>query len=358
MKICFLVGTLGRGGAERQLIYMLRALQNARIETRVLGLTKGEPLENEVKSLGVEVEWIGSSANKIVRLKEIIGNLKKRPADVLQSAHFYTNIYTAAAGRILRQKNIGAIRNDLHSEIAANHFYGKWSLVLPDHLIANSELARQRALQKGIRAEKIDFVKNVVEVEIGNETREAIEKKSLNILFAGRLEKQKRPELFIELAARLRRNLPDAKLNFQMVGDGSLRPSLERLASNLGLTSGEISFLGVQKEMADIYRRADILALTSEHEGTPNVMLEAMAYGIPVIAAKVGGVPEILTEECGILVDESDFEGFVKGTIRLITNRDLRFDLGRCGRQYVADNHSLDYLQKRLTGIYGKLLEN
>jgi len=356
MKICFLVGTLGRGGAERQLIYMLRALRNAGVETRLLCLTKGEPLEAEIKSLGIEVEWIGASSNKIVRLKKIIGNLKKRPTDVLQSAHFYTNIYSAAAGRILRLKNIGAIRNDLHSEIAANHIYGKWSLRLPGHLIANSELARERAVRKGIRAERIDFVKNVVEAEIGNENPKPFGKKSLNILFAGRLEKQKRPELFIELASRLRQSMPDAKLNFQIVGDGSLRPTLERLASNLGMNNGEISFLGVQRAMADIYRQTDVLVLTSEHEGTPNVILEAMTYGVPVVATKVGGVPEILTEACGILVDAANFEGLVEATTRLILNSDLRLNLGNNGRQYVAINHSLDYLQKRLTGIYDKLL--
>ncbi len=355
MKICFLAGTLGRGGAEKQLLYMLRALKNAGVEARLLCLTKDESYEQEIKDYGFSVEWVGSSKNKILRLAKIISNLKKQPAEVLQSSHFYTNLYAAAAGRVLNIRSIGAIRSDLFREISANGIYGKWNLTAPQHLIANSELARERAIGKGISKEKIDFVRNVVESENGSQ--KPVEKQSVNILFAGRLDKNKRADWFIELAFQLRQNLPRANLTFQIAGDGPLRLPLEQLAQKRELSKSELSFLGVRQDMPDVYRAADVLVLTSEHEGTPNVILEAMAYGVPVVATKVGGVPEILTEKCGILVEPSDQNALLEATIKLILNKNLRRELGEQGELYVANNHSLDYLQKRLLGIYRNLIK-
>ena len=138
MKVGFLAGTLGRGGAEKQLTLMLQALHGEGIETRVLCLTKGEAYENEIRDLGIDVDWIGGSENRLIRLANLISNLRRSPVDVIQSVHFYTNIYVGIAGRVLRTPNLGAIRNDLLSEIAANGNFGKWQLKLPQRLFANS----------------------------------------------------------------------------------------------------------------------------------------------------------------------------------------------------------------------------
>lgn len=356
MKVCFIAGTLGRGGAELQLFYMLQALQSEGIDTRVLCLTKGEAYEKEIENLGIEVEWIGSSENRILRLMKIITNIRKRPVDVLQSSHFYTNIYAGAAGRILGIPNIGAIRNDLFSEIAANSFFGKWQLKLPKHLIANSEMAVNRALACAVLPRRIYFVRNVVGSTNGS-NHNRLNRDNLRVLFVGRLSKQKRPELFVALAVRLLRNFPHLHLSFQVAGDGPLRTRLESLATKAGLSSNVFSFLGVQTEMSSVYRQSDILVLTSEHEGTPNVVLEAMVHGIPVVATRVGGVPEVLSEECGILVDPSDFDALCSATAKLIKDPDLRRRLGRNAQKYVADVHSLPRLRARLIGIYLKLTE-
>lgn len=356
MKICFIVGTLGRGGAERQLLFMLRALQTEGIKTNVLCLTTGEAFEKEIKELGIDIEWVGSSLNRLLRLWHVINAVRKSRADIIQSSHFYTNIYAALAGRILGIRNIGAIRNDLHSEIAADRKFGRWQLDLPEHLIANSEIALKRAFARGLKRRKIDLVKNIVEVPDAAETQLLEPRTDLKILFVGRLVQQKRSELFIKMAWRLKRDLPKIDVTFQIVGDGPLRSNLEKLRRDYGLSSDEMLFSGEQSDMTRIYRRSDILVLTSEHEGMPNVVLEAMTFGIPVVATRVGGVPEILSENSGILVDASDFNGLVDATKKLILNPELRRNLGRHGRDYVAKNHSFEYLQKRLVEIYQKLL--
>jgi L-malate glycosyltransferase len=356
MKVCFLVGTLGRGGAERQLIFMLRALKSEGIGARLLCLTSGEAHEREIRDLGVEPEWVGPVQNRVLRLRKIIGAIKKQPTDIIQSSHFYTNIYAAAAGKYLGVSSIGAVRSNLDSEIKADRIFGPWQLKLPDHLIANSVNSVSRAVSMGIDQRRIDHVRNVVELGPTNGASKGAERRALNILFVGRLSKEKRPEWFIELADHVSKVANEAPPQFLIAGDGPLRPALECIVRERGL-SESIHFLGEQSDMSPIYSRADILVLTSLYEGTPNVLLEAMAHRIPVVATRVGGVPEIVGEGCGLLVNSLRFSELAAAVERLIRDPQLRRELGNSGRQYVERNHSVDMLQGQLTGIYQKLRE-
>jgi len=354
MKVCFIVGTLGRGGAEKQLVFMLRGLKSVGIEARILCLTSGESYEAEIKSLGVEIEYIGGNQNRLLRLWKIIRNLRKRPADIIQSSHFYTNIYVALAGKALKTPSIGAIRSNLKSELAIHKSLGRFQISLPSFLIVNSDLARRTAIERGISPEKIAFVRNVV--EIAPVESESKPKQNITLLFVGRLGKEKRPDRFVRLAASLIEKFPTHSLRFQIAGDGALRKEIEAQAQSDNLLKNKIEFLGECVEMHEIYRRDDILVLTSDYEGTPNVILEAMAHGLPVIATKVGGTPEILNEKCGYLVETENETGLIKAAVQLIENAELRKNMGTEGFQYIKNNHSLETLKNQLTGIYGNLV--
>jgi len=356
MKVSFLAGTLGRGGAERQLIFMLRSLKNAGIVSRLLCLTKGEALEEEIRELGVEICSIDTRGGKLLTLRNIVREFRSQPPDIIQSSHFYTNIYASISGRLNGIPSIGAIRSDLAFELNSNGVYGKYQLKLPRHLIANSKVALERAVSFGIDRERIDLVRNVVACGNRSENAGKSSPDSTRILFVGRLGEEKRPELFVKLAHELVSTLPDRKLKFRIVGDGPLRPTLEMLARGYGLTPDVLSLDGERPETADAYRCADLVVLTSKHEGTPNVVLEAMSHSIPVVATNVGGVPEILNKTTGIVVDPMDFPELLKATTKLIVNRDIRTELGTNGQRYVRENHSLKYLEERLTSIYSGLL--
>lgn len=358
MKVCFITGTLGRGGAEKQLVFMLRALQGAGLETRVLCLTKGESYEAEIKALGIEVEYVGESPTRLKRLWKIIANLRNGRADIIQSSHFYTNIYAGLAGKALRLPSIGAIRSNLASELKINKSLGRFQLKLPRFLIANSDLARRSAIERGIKPGRIEFVRNVVEAGLTESEISLKSKKSkpnLTFLFVGRLGKEKRPDRFIRLAAALSEKFPAAPLRFQIAGDGALRKESEEAARNQPALAGKIEFLGEIRQMSEIYGRADALVLTSDYEGTPNVVLEAMAHALPVIATRVGGTPEILSEKCGILVEPEDETGLLKAASALVESPEERFRLGFEGFKYIQNNHSLENLTEHLTRIYAGL---
>lgn len=342
------------GGAERQLLYMLKSLANTDVDPEVLCLTKGEALESEIDRMGIRVRWIGSNPGRIVRLGRLIRELRSSGAEVIQSSHFYTNIYAGFAGRALGIPSIGAIRSDLASEIRLHGRLGKLQLKAPAFLIANTELARDRALKLGIAAERIEFVRNVVETR----TRNGVPSTSdgeLNLLFVGRLDRNKRPDAFVRLAAALTRKFPERALRFSLAGDGEMMPEIRAMTRDLGLPSERLELLGQRKCMDEIYRRADILVSTSVREGTSNVLLEAMAYGIPVVATAVGGTPEIISEERGILVDPDDEQSILSAAEELMNDGEKRRKLGENGKDFVSRNHSIEYLGSKLTEIYGRL---
>ncbi len=120
----------------------------------------------------------------------------------------------------------------------------------------------------------------------------------------GRLVAIKNHRLFLEAA----RSMVDSgnPAHFAIVGDGELRDSLQALAGEMGIAS-RVHFLGWKQDMLPVYAALDLLALTSENEGTPVAVIEAMAAGVPVVATAVGGVPDVIRHgETGRLVPPGD----------------------------------------------------
>jgi glycosyltransferase involved in cell wall biosynthesis len=358
LKVCFLAGTLGRGGAERQLVYMLRALKQGGVQSRVLCLTQGEFFEHEIKSLGVPVEYVGGSTSQLIRLLRIVRSLSRDPVNILQSVHFYTNLYAAFAARVVRARSIGAIRNDLVSELKANGLAGWGHLHMPSHLLANSTIGQQRAVDRGIPQLRVDLLPNAVDsdVFVARQNDHGPDD-AVRILFVGRLDKQKRPDLFIRVISRVVRQLPDRRVKAVIVGDGRMKTEVKDLIANVGLTAEQIEIAGARDNMSAFYQNADLLLLTSDWEGTPNVLLEAMACGVPVVSTRVGGVPEIVDTDRGLVVNSGDEDALTEAVLKLVENTELRHTLGTRGREYVLRFHSLEMLKGRLTDVYQRVLQ-
>ena len=355
LKVCFLAGTLGRGGAERQLIYMLRALKSVGVSTRVMSLTKGEALEEEILSLGIDIQHVCENHDPRARkLLRIVQSLRRSPVDILQGVHFYTNLYAAAAARLTRSKDIGAIRSNLSFDLQSSGRWGRLQLNTPRHLVTNSEPSQKLAIANGISPERIHLVPNVVSVD--SETRNGNSNGSVRILFVGRLTEEKRADRFLRVVSKVVNEAPQLKVKATIAGDGPLRPSLATLAQTLGLNNDKLQMLGEREDMRSIYQQADFLILTSDMEGTPNVLLEAMAHGIPVLATRVGGIPEIVGPDRGLLVEPGDEEGLAQGALRLACDPAFRRVLGRSGHDYVSRFHSFRTLPDRLLGIYREVL--
>jgi glycosyltransferase involved in cell wall biosynthesis len=357
LRICFLAGTLGQGGAERQLFYTLRALRQSGAVPSVLCLAQNEFWEERIKNLGVPVTCVGQMQSKLKRIFRILVELRKQPPEIFQSQHFYANAYVAAGARALRLCGIGALRGNGLSEMQDSGLMGGWlSLHTPRVIAANSRSAIQYALGKGVRPNRIYFLPNVVDTTHFCPGRTRRENRTTTLLIAGRLSPEKRVDRFLDLLARIRSKTA-ASVRGIIVGDGPLRKLLEERAVGLGLMPPVLEFRGAVPDLAEVYRESDIFVLTSDSEGTPNVLLEASGSGLPIVTTRIGDTSDVVRHgETGFLCDCGDEEGLASAVLRLVGDEELRRRLGAQGRRFVEKNHSSLRLTQFLTEFYTQML--
>ncbi len=159
---------------------------------------------------------------------------------------------------------------------------------------------------------------------------------------------------FLRVAARIHNHMPEVE--FLLVGDGPLRQELEREAASLGLGAAAI-FLGDRQDMPAVLASLDVAVLTSDSESLSNVVLEAMAAGLPVVAYGVGGNSELLSDQRGALIPGGNETSFADAVENLVVDPDLRQQLGRNARHFAQDNFSLDRVRQRYVELYVRLLQ-
>jgi glycosyltransferase involved in cell wall biosynthesis len=191
-------------------------------------------------------------------------------------------------------------------------------------------------------ADEVDRVRR----ELGIQDHEAV------ILSVGRLSREKGHADLVRAAAKLVGMPGTDPFRVVIVGDGPERESLNRLSAQLGMEK-VVSFAGFQRDTRPYYAMATIVAVPSHSEGSPNVVLEAMAAGLPIAANRVGGIPEIL-EECvtGLMVEPRDPEAMAKGLFRLMSDTELRTRLGEGARERAISAHTPEAYRAALVELY------
>jgi glycosyltransferase involved in cell wall biosynthesis len=169
------------------------------------------------------------------------------------------------------------------------------------------------------------------------------------------LHPQKGHQYLITAAAEVVERYPNVR--FVFVGDGILRAELERLVDNLKLKD-KILFLGFRHDVDELLHTFDIFVLPSLYEGLPNVVLEAMACGKPVIATAVDGSPEAITDGVsGILVPPKDSDALSKAILHLLENKKMRVEMGKKSRKKVTDYFSLEKQMQQFQILYDHHLQ-
>jgi glycosyltransferase involved in cell wall biosynthesis len=318
----------------------------------ILSLTRGEFWESRLAALGARVVWVGQSRSRVARLLRIVRELRAAKPDLVQSQHLYTNLYAVAAARVLRLPEVGAIRNDSPPEVqACGPVMGRLSLRAPRVVAANSRTAIRSALRAGLRRGPFSLLPNVVDTDEFRPTPRTGQG-PFTVVFVGRLVRQKRVDRFLSVVADVvrRSTMPISAL---IVGSGPERARIEEQARSLGLLPGVVTLHEAVGDAAAIYALADLLVNTSDFEGTPNVVLEAMACGLPIVATPCGDVPEIVRHgESGYVVDAGNHEAMVQLVLALAGNATLRAAMGRAGRAHIEATRSLERLPATLREFY------
>ena len=191
------------------------------------------------------------------------------------------------------------------------------------------------------------------------------------VAIVGRLTAIKNHILFLESVRALMRENSETRVRFLIVGDGELREDLEGMAKDLELVD-RVFFTGWLRDLRPLYADLDVLGVTSNNEGTPVAVIEAMAASVPVIATDVGGVRELISDfglriaelseagfeicERGVLVRQGDVKGFAKGLKYLLENPKLRKEIGARGRKYALAHHTTEKLVSNMDMLYRSIL--
>lgn len=361
LRVVFVAGTLGQGGAERQLYYNLRTLHTEGIEVLLVCLTENEYWQKPIELLGIKVTWVGQNSSPLLRLVRIISIGYKFSPDIIQSQHFFTNLYVAIAARLMGVIDIGAIRSNVKHELECNKFWGKALLYLPRWICANSYYATN--ILAGFRDEStLLTLPNAIDLEQFDQSARqpvaiSISKPDIiTIITVARLIPAKRLDRFLEVANLI--HSEKRYLQFIIVGDGPERWRLESRLVELGLTSDFVRFLGNRSDVPQLLSQSDLFLFTSDDEGFPNVLLEAMAASLPIITTPAGDSSRVVVDgTTGYVVDFSDIQKMAEYVLLLMREPDLRARFGKEARKIVEKNYSVDGLRHRLLKLYSYVLK-
>jgi glycosyltransferase involved in cell wall biosynthesis len=181
-----------------------------------------------------------------------------------------------------------------------------------------------------------------------------VEPDEVLLTFVGRLVPIKRVDVLLRALAHARAE--GANVRLAVVGDGALRSQLERLAAELGV-GDRVWFAGYRADMVSVAAASDIAVLSSDNEGTPVSLIEAAAARTPAVATSVGGVPDVVTAETGLLAPATDFESLGRAIAALAADPEGRAKMSAAARQHVAPRFSVARLVSDMDSLYSELLQ-
>jgi glycosyltransferase involved in cell wall biosynthesis len=348
-----LIGSLERGGTEHQLVEFVRRSSHPERHTVALFSSVG-PLAAALPRPPVFLGTV--STRQPIRTAQMLGRLRRlvrRTRTDIVHAHLSLSELVAALG-VPRGVPIIASRRGR----TPGHEDAAWFRILQGMahrrvalMICNSEELAAFTRTHDVWAPPIEVIRNGVDVDRFAVT--PMPGGPPRIVVVGNLIGYKRHDLFLHALALLRRTMPDVEAT--LVGEGPERSHLEASASELGLDEG-VDFMGQVADVRPHIASAHVLALTSAHEGLPNAVLEGMAMGRPIVATRVGGVPEVVRDGIeGHLVGHAP-EDIADGLARVLSDASVQRRMGAAARSR-AESFSWDRVVARTEAAYARAME-
>ncbi|MCX5718013.1 MAG: glycosyltransferase [Nitrospirae bacterium] len=354
-RILFFIYDLGGGGAERVLVNIIRNIDRSRfVPVLYLFSKKGTllplvPRDIEIISLDdVHVPEIFGLWFFFL-FKRIRDQLNGIRPDILLSFMWYPNAIAIIVQKLMRGNLKVIVSERTSTSIYSSKCDNNWRNFIirflyprANLIVAPSRKIAQNIISQTVPESKVRVIHNPVDIsEISKYAKEEIDhkwyrKKESIVIAVGRLGNEKGFDYLIKAIALLSGEGIQCKLI--ILGDGKEKENLLRLVEKLGLNDS-VSFEGFQENPYKYLARSTVFVLSSLYEGFPNVLLEAMALGIPSVATRCPtGPDEIITEGVdGILVPSADEKALAGAIERLVMDEDLRKRLGDAGRKRAQD---------------------
>lgn len=242
------------------------------------------------------------------------------------------------------------------------HQIDRLTLRYYDRVIAVSPDVAAACRRLGVKDHRLSLIENAIDTDQFARTQSTQQAKRklgwpegrLMIGAVGRLSAEKGFDLLIRAIAQLVKSGRDVGL--AIAGDGAEQKNLERLVVELGLAD-RVRLLGFQGDLIPFYEAMDVYALSSRREGLPNVLLEAMALEVPVVATKVAGVPTLIdSEHNGVLVEAGNVEALAGAIDRLAGDAALRKRFAEAGRETIVSRYSFAVRMAKVAAVYDQVL--
>ena len=361
LRVAIVASSLEVGGAEKQVCYWARALHRAGIEVRFFYLGSGGYYETFLQQAGVPICRIYVPNRPWLILARLISALWRWQPRIVLAAQFGDLRFAVPAGRLCQALVLGCVQSDGFYELKTYGYLSRWLIHWTHGLVANSCRATQNLVFRGVKPQKIEVLPNVI--DLPDFDRQAALPLAISLppdriiaAAVGSLQPCKRFDRFLEALALARRNEP-ALAGVIAGGDRGVRGELQARANELGLAphlaSHQVAFLGEVNQVPALLAQAAFLVLTSDYEGLPNVILEAMAARRPVISVPAGDAGLIVQQgKTGYVLNTGDIEGMAGFMVQLARSPELRRNLGDAGRKRVELEYNYESLVDRLMAIF------
>jgi L-malate glycosyltransferase len=364
-RVCLMIGQLGLGGTEKQVVLLAQGLRARGVDVHVLLMFQGGPRESGLRAAGVPVVHLGFATSaagphmvpaNAAAFGRLVRHLRRLRPDVLHAFLYHSYVTAAPAARlagvrvlVAGRRSLGDFKRDRRFLLAVE----RRATGMTDLLIANADaVAEDTRRHERVRADKLTTVYNGLPDSAFAPARPAvIDTVAPVVLCIANLKRDKGHRFLLDAVARLRdQRLPTT---LALVGDGPQRRALEEQAERLDI---DVRFLGTRTDIEPLLARAQVVALPSLHEGMSNAVMEAMAAGRPVVATDVGGTVELLSGR-GVLVPPSDDAALAEGIGSVLRDAALATRLGARARAWSLAHLHVDAMVDRHVEIYRELLE-
>ena len=379
LNVLYVITKLELGGAQEIALYTLQNLNRKKYNLFLAVNDKGILVEKVKKLRKVKTFFLPALIRSISPLKDISALIKlfrlcrKEKIDIIHTHSSKAGILGRWAARAAR---VPIITHTIHGwgfHPGQNSwkrrlfiFLEKVTAKITDTLIAVSRASIEAGIENRIgqrkkyaliRAGIKPFLFQNVATDIG------VMKKELGLREEGKIvgmvacfKPQKAPLDFITVASRVMKEKPDTQ--FLLIGDGELRPAVEKIIKELNLEK-KVILTGWRKDIPQILKVIDVLALTSRWEGLPRVFPEAMASGLPIVANNVDGASEAIEEGMnGFLISVGDIRGMAEKIINLLDKPEMAEEMGRKGKEKVFPEFDIDLMVEKIDNLYQELAGN
>jgi len=388
--VMMMIGTLGPGGSERQLVVTaegLHAKKGASISVACvdLSLPANKYFVPELEAAGIPVSVIGSEPGNLVtpqtramidalpfELRTVRAYATTLAAMRPEIVHLWLDevnvkggiaaVLTGVQQIIISQRSLPPTNFGLHQPYMREVY--RWLARKPGVKMINNSAAGARGYEiwLGLPQGTIGVIRNGYAFDDREllryraaqgeyRRRAAIPSTTLVVGAVMRLTEEKRPLLWLEIAAHVRQTLRE--VHFVIVGDGPMRSVMEERASRSDL-AGSVHFTGILKNAMCAVTDMDLLLLASRAEGLPNVLIEAQFLGVPVVAPPVGGVPEAIYHgKSGWLLRGSDPKSYAHQIVRLLQDEQWRNAAIRHGPEFAFARFGMQRAIDETLAVYG-----